>query len=443
MKKYTKCFIVALLRVLLCACNKEPEQEVVPTFIPEERIGSGIVISVDESTIVCDGETGLVTISTNPVDISDIHIDTQISYRAETIENSDELQLRSYEVTYQPLQYVIGKTAEELLSQDLDQTKLLLHIRENINGCLSDKGIVTGYSSEVVSTIKYNTYVLNDYTTKTVNDDNGTTSTLTDSYLDISKDAITKYYSDNYDKWYYVVDDYHNCDITLLSAKCSVDAYYESDGSVIIEGTYDKDLYLYNYVNSFIKEHTEDNSIPVMMYKAVYNMDTLALESIELTVDFSGINFVHDGKDLTNISYDLQVSVMSLSSVSIPGLMEKEAVPEYYKTNPPKTKNGFSKKKKLCVSLLGLSESQININDVVDYFELTDDMCKYVYQSSVNSVATCILHMVKGNNVKEFMKYYVTIENKDLQPSEIGAGNILYTWLMEYGIRIEDYLKED
>lgn len=445
MKKLIIVLCSLILTVGLTACeglpflDKEPEP-----FIPQPISVVGTVDSISENYVNVMNDTFDIQKVLFEVLPEDLHVGTIVDISAETIETGEYFVGKSYTITYQPLQYILGYTGEELVSTQNNYSSALYQVKEGIGADATYKGRVTPFTWTNSATLRndmYTRHIMHIYASVL---DGVRVSDVYEEYA-TQHDIIMKYVNFNFGPWYseevkeYTMSTDMAFDINTVDVKI-----YEmkDDVNVAVEFVWDfmKDD---NILSSYIQETAErfgfDTSTLQVYVSAEYNSITKDLRNIN--VEVTGVDgAVFDEVPLTVTSYNITVYGIEydkeVEGLKVPETVVATAQDIYYLDNPMEEVPDFRKEELLCQSLLG--KDQVLLDDIIQYTGYTDDKTMMMWGMDSRTICLALKEWLNNYNTDTFMESYVSLGLEESNETLVSAG-IVYSWLQPYGISEQDY----
>lgn len=438
--------ILSLICVIgLTACNGLPFGEKEPEpFVPVPMSISGTVESITDNYVNIVNETfelSKVQFETVP---EDLHIGTIVDISAETTEMGEYFTGVSYNIAYQPLQYILGYTAEELISNQNIYSSALYQIKEGIGADATFKGRVTPFNWTNSITLRNDRYTR--HITKICASilDEVRVSDVYEEYA-TQHDTIMKYINYNFGMWYSQEVESYQMDTDISFNADTVDiVIYEmkDDVNVNVEFVWDfinDDNVLASYIKSSADKFGFGTETLSVYVSAEYNTETKDLRNIVMDITGYG-DASFDEVPLSITSYQITVYGVEyneeIEDLFVPQTVIDTAVDIYYLDNPMEELPDFRKEDLLCVSLLG--KEQVMVNDILEATGYKDDMTIMRWGIKSHELCLALKEWLNNYNTDTFMQEYVTLDQTAQNEQLISAG-IIYSWLQPYGVREQEY----
>jgi len=315
MKRLLLAFV---LIVTITGCSNKYKQS---NFKTTEVFVSGTILSIKQESVSIanstqeDGVTedikynNVEVISTDDIiyniyfnetiDVTNLHPDTQVNIKAYTVYDKEYLKSESFEITSQPTQYIVGVTAEELISRPANHDKQMSHIDYIMIGSLDYKS--DGMFEHIQSksqTVRSDTYTRRHVSTERniVKDKDINESSIYEYYL-TKNETLRRYFNDNYTGWYYedTNEEYiMQPNFTFQSNDFTVDEYIIDDNDrIVVKGDW-----IINFTNfvgdgiwQLLSTYDIKSADAICSFTAIYDRITLDLYNIQfdITTEVDGV----------------------------------------------------------------------------------------------------------------------------------------------------------
>lgn len=457
--------LLCLLVITLTGCVNNKDKLI--KFETVEALMQGTVVSIRPAEInvthEVDGNTiseiiqyndvefinsdgGIFNIYFNKeVDISELHPETRINTVTYTVENETYLTAESFEITYQPTQYVVGITAEELISKPSNHNKQMSHIDFVMLGELDYKsdGLLEHVQS-MSQTVRSDDYSRRYISSgKNIIKGKDINESYVNEYYVTNNNILRKYVNSNYTGWYYYdLDGEYNMvpDFTFKENEVSIFEYTIDDKDrVVVRGLWS--INLNNFVGDGIWQLLSTYGIKSedveCSFTATYDMVTLDLYSIHFEITSDEVGVYEDAaakiKEFTatvyGIEYDKEI-------VTIPDSVKDSAIDYYYYNNPIDKVPELNVDELLCRVFLGTDKATIAM--IKEYTQLDESTSMYNWNLGVEDICDGIKYWINNHNTTQFMEAYVKFTGNE-EHSKSAAASVIYSWLQKYNIKIDDY----
>lgn len=445
MKKFITIMCSLLLVLGLTACDglpflkKEPEP-----FIPQPMSIIGTVESISENYVNVVNETFEIQKVLFEVLPEDLHIGTIVDISAETIETGEYVVGKSYTITYQPLQYIVGYTGEELVSYQSDYASALYQVKEGLGADATYKGRITPFTwtnSATLRNDKYTRHIMHIYASVL---DGVRVSDVYEEYA-TQHDTIMKYVNFNFGPWYSeeVAEYVMSTDMAFDASTVDVKIFeMKDDVNVNVEFIWDfmkDDNILSTYIQNTADKFGFDANNLQAYVSAEYKSATKDLCNIN--IEITGVADATFGDvPLSITNYNITVYGIEynkeVEGLKVPDTVVSSAQDIYYLDNPMEETPDFKKEELLCQSLLG--KEQVLLDDIIAYTGYTDDKTMMMWGVDSRTICLAIKEWLNNYNTDTFMERYVTLGLEESNETLVSAG-IVYSWLQPYGISEQDY----
>lgn len=462
-------YLLCIIMFTLTGCSPPWDKDKVPDFESTGAAISGTIISIQPINVELEvvGEDGTVIselVEYTSIDVvnfddkqytvyigpdlgtEDLHPDTRVNLVAWTVENEDYRMADSFEITYQPTQYIVGITAEELISRPPNHDKQMSHIDYIMVGDLDYKS--DGMFEHIQSksqTVRSDTYTRRHVSTERniVKDKDINESSIYEYYL-TKNETLRRYFNDNYTGWYYedTSEDYiMQPNFTFQDNDFTVDEYTIDDNDrLVVKGTWNinTDNFVGAEINNIANTYGLSTNDVECHVTVIYDRVTFDLYNIQLDIttsadclyDETPVNLKEFSVNVYGIEYDTD-------AVTVPESIRASAIDSYYIDNPIEEVPVLIVTNLLCQELLGVEQSTLDM--IKEYMQIKDNEdTKFKWGIDADVLCDDIKRWINNYNVNQFMEEYAGFTGNEDYVQATSA-SIIYSWLLKYNIKIDDY----